>query len=176
MDKQKGLEVLKHGMSTEIWGLNFYQQALEHTTDASGKAVFKSLIVEEESHLRILQGQYAALMGQKPGWLSRSKALKLAESVDPTTIFPAGQNAGQYIEATATDLDVLVMAMDFERKGFEFYTKEAALATDAEAKQMWDYLAKAENKHYTFIQKTHEYLSTNGVWFFDENEKPFFEG
>ena len=176
MNNQKALEVLKHGMSTEIWGLNFYKQALAHTTDKTGKEVFKSLIVEEESHLKILRGEYGALTGQKSSWISRDEAIRLAASVDPTTIFPAPEAAGRLIEAAATDLEVLKMAMDFEHKGYVFYQNEASIATDAEAKKMWSYLANAENKHYTFIQQTHEYLSTNGVWYFDDQEKPFFEG
>jgi hypothetical protein len=42
---------------------------------------------------------------------------------------------------------------------------------------MWEYLAKAENLHYTFLQKTHEYLATNwACGISDEQELPFFEG
>jgi len=176
MSNQKALEVLKRGMSTEIWGLNFYQQALEHTTDPMGKQVFTSLIAEEETHLKILAGEYEALNGLKPGWLSREDALKLAASADQTAIFPPPEEASKLIDAHATDLDVLEMAMDFEHKGYVFYQREASTADDAAAREMWLYLAKAENKHYTFLQQSHEYLATNGVWHFDDLEKPFFEG
>ncbi len=176
MDNQKALEVLKRGMNTEIWGLNFYQQALTRTADKTGKEVFKSLIAEEESHLKILRGEYGALSDRKSGWISREDALKLASSVEPADIFPAPEAVGKLIQAAATDLEVLEMAMEFEQKGYVLYQKEASTADDPEARKMWSYLAKAENKHYTFIQQTHEYLLTNGVWYFDEKEKPFFEG
>lgn len=175
MDTQKALSVLKHGMSTEIWGLRFYQQALTRTTDETGRKVFASLVDEEESHLKILRGEYASVSG-KSGWISRDEALELAASVDPTMIFPEPEAAGDLIPADASDLDVLAIAMDFENKGYTFYQNEAALADSPEAKKMWAQLAKAENNHYTFLQKSHEYLANNGVWFFDENELPFFEG
>jgi len=176
MDINKALGVLKHGMSTEIWGLEFYQQALTRTVDETGRKVFASLVEEEESHLKILRGEYAALSGSKAGWITREEALELAASVDPTTIFPEPQAAEALIPADASDLDVLAIAMDFENKGYTFYQSEAALADSPEAKRMWAQLAKAENNHYTFLQKSHEYLANNGVWFFDENELPFFEG
>lgn len=173
---QKALETLKYGMSTEIWGLRFYIEALARTKDTTGQEVFKSLVGDEEKHLEILRGEYAALSGKSQTWISREEAVKLADSVDPTTIFPASDKAGQLIPADADDLTALAMAMDFEKRGYDFYQHEAELADNPESKRIWSYLAMAENKHYTFIQKTHEYLATNGKWYYDEQEKPFFEG
>ena len=176
MNMQNALEVLKYGMSTEIWGLRFYNEALARTTDSTGQEVFKSLVGDEEKHLEILRDEYAALAGKTQTCISREEAVQLADSVDPTSIFPAATTAGQLIPADAGDLTALAMAMDFEKRGYEFYQREAAMAESPEAKRIWSYLAMAENKHYTFIQKTHEYLATNGTWFFDEHEKPLFEG
>jgi rubrerythrin len=176
MDMQKALEVLKHGMSTEIWGLRFYKEALARTTDITGQQVFSSLVSDEEKHLEILSGEYAALSGKSKTWISEEEAVRLADSVDPTTIFPVADAAGKLIPANAGDLTALAMAMDFEKRGYEFYQREEAMADNPEAKRIWAHLAAAENKHYTFIQKTHEYLTTNGAWYFDDQEKPFFEG
>ena len=176
MNTPKALEVLKYGMSTEIWGLRFYKEALARTTDTTGQEVFKSLVGDEEKHLEILRGEYAALAGKTQTWLSREEAVQLADSVDPTTIFPTAATADQLIPADADDLTALSMAMDFEKSGYEFYEREATIADNPEAKRIWSYLAMAENAHFTFIQQTHEYLATNGTWYFDEQEKPFFEG
>jgi hypothetical protein len=172
----KALETLKYGMSTELWGLRFYQEALTRTIDTTGQEVFKSLVGDEEKHLEILRGEYAALSGKGQTWISREEAVQMADSVDPTAIFPAAVTADQLIPANASDLTALAMAMDFEKRGYDFYLHEAELADNPEAKRIWSYLAMAENKHYTFIQKTHEYLNTNGKWYFDDQEKPFFEG
>jgi rubrerythrin len=176
MMMHKALETLKYGMSTEIWGLRFYQEALTRTQDTTGQEVFRSLIGDEERHLEILRGEYAALSGKAQTWISREEAVQLADSVDPTAVFPLAAAADKLIPADAGDLAALAMAMDFEKRGYDFYLREAEMADDAEAKRIWSFLAKAENKHYTFIQKTHEYLATNGAWYFDEQEKPFFEG
>ncbi|NLV74727.1 MAG: ferritin family protein [Chloroflexi bacterium] len=169
-------EALKKGMTTEIWGLNFYRQALERTNDESGKAIFASLVSEEEAHLAYLIGEYAAVAGDKGKIITREDAIELAKSVPPTEIFPEASQADQLIAKNATDLQVLEMAMQFELKGFKFYEVEAAIADTPEAKSVWTFLAAAEDRHYTFLQKTHEFLATKGTWYFDNEEKPFFEG
>ena len=169
------LQVLQKGMSTELWGMRFYEQAAARTSSPDGKRVFESLVAEETTHLEILCGQYAAVTQDK-GCVSLEEARKLAASVSPTEIFPEAEAAEELIPADFTDAQALQMAMDFESRGYKFYEQAAKDAASPQEKEMWAFLAKAEDLHYTFIQKTHEYLTTNGVWFFDERELPFFEG
>jgi hypothetical protein len=66
--------------------------------------------------------------------------------------------------------------LDFERRGYEMYSREAKQASAPAEKAMWEFLAKAEDLHYKFLFDTHEYLATNGAWYFDAQEFPFFEG
>lgn len=171
----QALEVIKKGMSTEIWGRRFYEEAVARTQAKEGKEVFQSLVAEESKHLDILRGQYAALSGSNK-WVSVQEAIALASSVDATQIFPEAGEAGQLIPADASDEQALQLAMDFERRGYQMYADAAAAASSAEEKAMWEMLAKAEDQHYAFLQKTLDYLSTEGVWYFDDQELPFFEG
>lgn len=169
------VEVLKKGMSTELWGMRFYEQAVARTEDETGQAVFETLVKEEHSHLDIICGQYAAVTSGQ-GCVSLERAKELASSVDPTDIFPEATAADELIPASATDEQALQLAMDFERRGYNLYEEAAAEAESGEVKEMWEFLAKAEDKHFAFLQETLEYLTTNGVWYFDEQELPFFEG
>lgn len=173
MSTMETLEIIKRGMSTEIWGQRFYEQAAARTAAEDGKRVFQSLIQEEGRHLEILRGQYAALAGGGT-WLSQDEARAMAARADPTAIFPGADLAEELIPADATDEQALLMAMAFERRGYEFYQEQAGAAPDPRAHEMWSYLAKAEDQHYAFLQKTHEFLSTNGVWYFDDQEFPIF--
>ena len=173
MSDQEALEIIKRGMRTEIWGQRFYAQAAARTEAVDGKRVFESLIDEEGKHLDILRGQYAAISGSRE-WVSVEEARSMADRADPTEIFPGADAAEQLIPADATDEGALQMAMDFERRGYAFYQEQAEGASSPRAKAMWEYLAKAEDQHFTFLQKTHEYLSTNGVWYFDDQEFPIF--
>lgn len=175
MDREEALVALKRGMSTEIWGQRFYEEAVARTEAEDGRRVFQSLVVEESQHLDILRGQYAALKANKQ-WVSVQEARAMAASVDPTDIFPQASAGGQLIREDATDLQALEMAKDFERRGYELYDQAAQVATSPEAKAMWEYLASAEDQHYAFLDRTQEYLRTDGVWYFDDQELPFFEG
>lgn len=169
------LQVLQKGMSTELWGMRFYEQAAARTQSPDGKRVFESLVAEETRHLEIICGEYAAIT-QGKGCVSLDEARKLATGVNPTEIFPEAEAAEELIPSDFTDAQALQMAMEFESRGYKIYEQAAHGASSPQEKEMWTFLAKAEDMHYTFIQKTHEYLTTDGVWFFDERELPFFEG
>ena len=175
MDKEEALVALRRGMSTEIWGQRFYEEAVARTEAPVGKRVFQSLVAEDRQHLDILRGEYAALRAGNE-WISIEDARAMAASVDPTDIFPEASAAGQLIPEGATHLQTLEMAKDFERRGYELYDQAAKVATSPEARAMWEYLARAEDQHYALLDRTQEYLTTEEVWYFDEQELPFFDG
>lgn len=175
MTMEQNLEVLKQGMRTELWGQRFYREAQVRTKSEDGKRVFQSLVDEEGKHLDILRGQYASL-AKEGGWISPSKAIELAQSAESTHIFPETEDVGQLIPEDTTDLGALELAMDFERRGYEQYMDNADVADSPEAQDLWRSLADWEDQHFAFLQKTHEFLKSNGVWYFDEEELPFFEG
>ncbi|NLT73632.1 MAG: ferritin family protein [Chloroflexi bacterium] len=169
------LDVIKTGMSTELWGQRFYREAVARTESEDGKKVFEGLVEEEGRHLDILRGEYAALVGSST-WVSLEDAVAMAESVVPLEIFPEAGEANKLIPAGATDEQALEMAMEFERRGYNLYAEAATKAEGAEERRLWEHLAKAEDAHYQYLHETYEYLVNNGVWFYDDLERPFFEG
>ena len=169
------LGALKKGMSTEIWGKRFYEQAVARTESEDGKKVFQSLADEERKHLDVLRGQYAAVTGSNI-WVSVEEAVQLAFSVSPTDIFPGAESIDELIPVGASDEQALEMAMEFEQRGFTLYDGSAKVASSPEEKATWEWLAKAEDSHYAFLQKERDYLRNKGSWYFDEQELPFFEG
>lgn len=168
-------EIIITGMSTELWGQRFYREAAARTESEDGKRVFESLVEEEGRHLDILRGEYAALTRSQT-WVSLEEAVAMAESVDPLSIFPEASEADRLIPAEASDEQALQMAMDFERRGYTIYAEAAEGASAKEERRLWEHLAEAEDRHYRFLQETYEYLVNNGVWFYDDQELPFFEG
>jgi rubrerythrin len=169
------MDVIKTGMSTELWGQRFYREAVARTESEDRKKVFEGLVEEEGRHLDILRGEYAALTRSKE-WVSMEDAVVMAESVDPLYIFPEAVTAEKLIPADASDEQALMMAMDFERRGYTLYAQAAEDAEGAEERRLWEHLARAEDMHYTYLQETYEYLVNNGTWFYDDLERPFFEG
>ncbi len=175
MDKDKTLSVLKQGMATEIWGYRFYEQAAERTADEKGKQVFGTLVTEEKKHLSLLLGEYATV-SKGGSWLSPKEAMAIADYSKANEIFPEASEAENLIPPEATDEEALQMALDFERRGYNQYASEAEKAISPEVKAMWEFLAAQEDLHFEYLDKTLEYLKTEGTWYFDEKELPFFEG
>lgn len=168
------LDILRQAIRIEQDGHKMYLEAAERTTDAQGKRMFRSLVQDEEEHMRILQNEYGALSSTGE-WM----AIEGAKSKEPPeatlVLFPQEEGAGsKMIGDDTTDLDALRLARDFEKHGYEMYQK-AAETSNFDAQAVYRYLAKEENKHFTLLQKTYEYLSQKGSWFFDDLEKPHFD-
>jgi len=174
MKKDKVLGILKRAMDIERQGKAFYQEATEHVGDPMGKRVFGTLAKEEVEHLRLLQTEYEAIHNDQ-AWVELSEA-KTREPTSTLQLFPDKRDTLFIIPADASDLDALSIAMEFETKGYNMYHQAEAEVDDPHAKGVFSFLAQQENDHYVFLQKTHEYLTTEGAWYFDEREFPFFEG
>jgi len=170
------LQALHQGIQTELQGLTFYRKAAERSRDPKGQEVFRSLMRDEEMHLRLLQVQYGALVGQGR-WLEMEQARELEPGREVFTLFPQEDEAlAVLLPAEGDDLQALKLALDFEHRGYQMYRRQAGETGDPAGRALYEFLAAQEQKHYNFIHRALEYLQTQGAWFYDERELPFFEG
>ena len=161
-------------MDIERQGKAFYQEAAEHVQDPMGRKVFQTLAKEEVEHLRLLQTEYEVVSDGKE-WVTLDET-KARGPKTSLKLFPDKRDAAFIIPAAATDLDALNIAMDFEKTAYDMYYQAGTETDDPMAKAVFDFLAQQENDHHMFLQKTHEYLTTEGAWYFDDREFPFFGG
>lgn len=168
------LTALEQAMENERQGKAFYEEAAAHIQDPLGKEVFQTLAREEVEHVRLLQAQYEAISREKE-WMELDAA-RTCELQAPLKMFPDKRDVAFMIPADATDVAALELAMKFEEDGYRMYIKAGEETDDPKGKRMFKFLAKQENTHYAFLQKTHEYLTTEGAWYFDEEEFPMFDG
>ncbi len=108
-------------------------------------------------------------------WIELDEA-KVCEPQTPLKLFPDKRDASFILPDNATDLEALQLAMQFEEMGYNLYAKAAAETDDPKGKEVFRFLAKLENEHFVFLQKTHDYLTNKGIWYFDEQEFPMFDG
>jgi len=169
----KVLEPLRQGMINEIRGRKLYLEAAERCDDPAGAKMFESLASDEDQHLEILQQQYSAVT--KSGkWLSLDDARDATEPPPDLDLFPEG--AEDLLPPDADDLKALEVAMGYEKRGYDLYKAAAAAATDLAAKAMYEFLVQEESRHYELVQNTHHYLKDKGLWYFQDEEKPIFDG
>ena len=170
------LQALHQGIQIELQGLTFYRKAAELTADLKGRETLSSLAHEEVGHLHLLQVQYGSLTSRGQ-WLDMERARELEPGREVETLFPqADDTLARLLPAQADDVRALEIALDFERGGYQMYQRLAQATDDPAGRAMYEFLGQQEQKHYDFIHRALEYLKTQGAWYFDEQEKPFFEG
>ncbi len=168
-----GLKALNQGILIEVQGRQFYLKAMDRTKDKNGKRLFRSLAKDEALHLQILRTEYQAVSrGRK--WLT----LELAKASQPEELdlFPGKEDElAALIKEDTTDLQALEQAMAFETRGYKMYAK-AAEGADPVSQKVYKFLAQEENRHFSLLQKTHQYLSSNGMWLYDDMDRPMLDG
>lgn len=168
------LSVLRQAMGNELEGRALYLEAVERTEDELGQRMFRSLAQDEEGHLQILQVEYGAITGTGR-WLDL-EATQREEPHPSVRFFPQEEAIERLIPEDASDLDALKIAMDFERRGYRLYEKAAAETSDPTAQAVFRFLVEEESRHFALLDNAHDYLANQGIWYFDDLEKPFFEG
>ncbi len=168
------VSVLRQAMGNELEGRALYLEAVERTEDELGQKMFRSLAQDEEDHLRILQVEYGSLMGTGE-WLDL-EAIKEKEPDPSLRLFPEEERFEKLIPEGASDLEALELAMEFEKRGYLLYEKAAAETLDLTAQAIFRFLVQEESRHFALLDNAHDYLANQGIWYFDDLEKPFFEG
>lgn len=165
------LRVLELALGVEQAGREFYEKAVVRTKSRGGQRVYRSLIEEEKEHYRILMNEYNSLRGGG-GWVPLSIAQQTPVEI---ALFPVGKAAELVLKDGATDVEALKLAMDFEQRGYEMYRKAAEQSRELDAQAVCAFLATRENEHFALLQRTHDYLVTQGAWMYDDMEKPHLD-
>jgi len=175
VSKQPVLDALVRAMINEQDGYDFYLAAAERVADPKGKRMFTSLAGDESEHLRIIRNEYERV-GQGQTFLDLKTARKTLPAQPQLRLFPEKSELAGMLRRAEGDMGALKVALDFELKGYQMYTEAAREANDSNQAAVFKYLADQENGHYELIQTSLTYLTDKGAWFFQELEKPMFEG
>ena len=165
MNKQTeaALKALQEAKCLEQEGQAFYQKAATRTKSAMGKGTFLSLARDEVMHERLIQRQIDSL-SREGKWVELPEA-EGATCDMSTPIFPQGrQGLKKAVKADTTDTEALLLALEMEAKSFDLYAREAKAATDAAARQMYEFLASQERTHFDVLMAKYEGMVHYGGW------------
>jgi len=182
MDWSSPLGVLRRAMQIERDGYRFYMEVAERAVSERGKEVFRGLAADETSHLHLLLVEYEVLESGK-GWLDPDQALEQELDFDPASPDLPGEEYPEpmpiftpaRVPSLDNDLAALEFAMETEQMSYDLYRTSAEEQPDQAAKEVYEMLAREENKHYVLLQNSRDYLLNNQTWW-DTEELPFFEG
>jgi rubrerythrin len=157
----------------EVQERNFYLSQSNKTDNPVGRSMFIRIAEDEEAHYQRLKKIHEEL-SLKGTWPETVTPVIKKTDLMKTLLQLAGASAA-IPAATRDDIEALKIAIDFESKGFGFYT---GLSRDAEVpseKEFFKLLASMEREHLLSLQETMHYFESPGDWF-AEREKPCLDG
>jgi rubrerythrin len=146
------LIALNAGISSEIASYVFYVAACKKLNDQHLIDILKKLALEEKDHYHILERQHHALVTSEK-WISTSDILKEPGLPEIGEDMAEKHRALINEVKNATDtLTVLKIAYRLEVEAYELFHGQIDKTNSAEAKKMYDTLAKFEQGHMKTIQ------------------------
>jgi len=160
---ESALSALGKAKRLEQEGQAFYRKAAEETKSDKGKQMFRSLAGDEALHERLIQREIDHLAAEGK-WVELPEA-RGAKCDLSQSIFPRGREGLQKaVKADTTDTEALIQALEFETKSYDMYRREAKAATDATAREMYEFLATQERGHFDLLMATYESMVHYGGW------------
>lgn len=150
--------------------IGFYTEAAEKTTNKLGRAMFESLVKDEERHLQALgrlMKEVAPSVPVEEVLPGRGGTFKSKIS---TVFSEAREEIDERIPAGTDDLEALTLAMEFETKGHRFYAETAAKAENETVRGVYLMLRREELEHFSFLQNAYQYLDRSGDWLLWEEQ------
>ncbi len=140
----------------ETDAMKFYKEAAEKTSHPMGRRMFEGFIKDEARHLRMLEDILKGLDIEP----------HVQTHMDVRTVFSdLKDQMMQRISATTDELEAIRIALEMEKKGYEFYREAAEKATEQKEKRLFEVLLKEEERHYQILNNTYNFLEDTGNWF-----------
>ncbi len=167
-------DALSAAIEMETKGYDFFTKSATDAKDSLAREVFEFLAAEELNHIKAI-GEFNReyLSGKSADADTVIENLKASRP--EAAIEQLFKGLAKTTPVEGCDLDVYKFAMDFERKGQEFYRKAEASATDPNAKKLYGFLVGEERKHFKIVESCLLYFDSPEE-FFHQREGWHLEG
>lgn len=145
----------------EMDGIKFYSDLAGRILHPMGKAMFRSFVEDEKSHVRRLR----ALLSVR----REENHAKEKEVISPkerlVTIFQKmGEEPKKKVDVNMNDIEAVRLAMGLEEKGIEFYEQAARESSDRKDSETYLFLAGEEKAHFNILKNALEFLEKTELW------------
>lgn len=172
---KKATEILVGAMEIEKEGEKFYKDIAQKTKHPMGKEMFAFLAREEIKHLAVIAAAKEAL--ETGGKLHCSKKVdtKNISKFKQGFFAAAGKAVQEKFEKDADTVKAIKAALEFEKRGYEYYKKHQEKTTLPLVKNILGQLVEAEEEHYEILENTLTYLENPRAWY-DKKEGVRMDG
>jgi len=162
-------EIAEYALRLEKDGMKFYRRRANSASDAYEKSLFESLVKDEAKHITVLEQVFSdGGIKDADALLSQVKA-EDPKKVIKTIFAKAAEEKGARGPADAEALHPFDVALDIERKGYDFYTEASEQVEAGDMRSLLNALAEMEKGHMEVVSESKIYLEQPERWFF-ENE------
>jgi rubrerythrin len=167
-------EALNAAIEMEKKGYKFFSDTAAKADEELAKEVFTFLAAEELNHIKAIEKFNQEFLSG--GDASADDVIaEMKDNKPRKTIDELFKNLSGTVPVKGTNLDAYKFAMDFERKGGEFYKKAEAEADDPGAKKLFAFLVGEERNHFKIVESCLLYFD-NPEEFFHQRESWHMEG
>ena len=160
-------------LKNELQERNFYLEQSKRTSNAAGRQMFALIAEDENEHYERLKKLHEDMLQQGkwpasvPAQIKNTNIMSALRSITKfsSSAPPAGHDDRQAVKT----------AIDFETKGFNFYTGLSADAETKSEKVFFNLLAAIEQEHLLSLQDTLLYFEDPAAWF-SQMEKQGLDG
>ena len=164
-EEKERTDALKLAIDTEEEGLEMYEAAADNAENVVAEKMFKGLAEDERRHLEMIK-KIAQDMDLQEAF---DEAADTTARERMETIFSkAKEEVVEKQAPTSDEYQALQRALQFEKDGYDQYTRAAKNATDEKARKLFEQLKGEEDEHYRILESTMEYLDETGKWFLSD--------
>lgn len=168
MESNKVTDILKQAIIMENRGKSLYAKVAEQTQSEDVRKIFDIMAKEEQLHIDFLSKQYVNY--QKTGKFDKL-SLEKSEGEDAIANMILSDKVKKDISGAGFEAAAISAAIDMETKSIEVYASRSRETTDANEKELFDWLANWEKGHHKMLIELNREL-TEKVWQ-DNNFWPF---
>ena len=171
MGKEKSIEIIKGAILLEQKGKAFYKQIAEQTSSVAVKEFFENMVVEEESHVKILSEQLKSLKSE--GQLKevkynvktngQLKAVTYDDNTNEISESVLSKEIKKEISGAGFEAAAISAALMMEEKAVTYYSDRAKTVEDELEKELFNWLANWEKGHVKLLIEIDKELQQS-VW------------
>lgn len=172
-EQERILQAIKIAIEMELEGKQCYLAASKGSTNEAGRNLLQSLAEEEDNHRQTFEGIYNAVR-QGRDWPHVDLGTDRAGAIRETLVKTC-QVLGVSVSGTSSELDAVKVAIDKEKKSYDFYENQASKAIYDTERSFYRALAREEREHELILLDYFDYLSDPAGWFV-KTEHPSLDG
>ena len=158
------MAILRNAIEMEMEGKEFFRNAAERMKYPRTKDMFKSLVKQEQRHVRVLEEELSRLQDGK-GWIAPTSVKDSRKSSQSHEVFEGAKASASALDPKATELEAIKLGMDIEKRSIEYYRRAGEEVESEEARRVFGWLVGEEAGHLTILKAEYDIRSRSGFYF-----------